>query len=66
MMITVEATSEELAVLRQLLHRAVLHSGMQAASAAVHWAAKIDAAEVAAAAQADERGNVVSIPAVQG
>jgi len=45
-MITVPATPEELAALKQLLHRAVLHSGMEAADAAVHWMRKIQAAEV--------------------
>jgi hypothetical protein len=46
-MITIEATEEELLALRQLLHRAVLHSGMQAAEAAVHWSNKITVAEMA-------------------
>jgi hypothetical protein len=62
-MITIETTPEELAALRQLLHRAVLHSGMQAAEAAVHWANKIAAAENACVEQAkDGRPKIVSIP----
>jgi hypothetical protein len=45
--VTIQATQEELLALRQLLHRAVLHSGMQAAEAAVHWHNKLNMAEQA-------------------
>lgn len=38
---TIEATHEEIMALRQLLHRAVLHSGMDAAEAAAHWNRKL-------------------------
>ena len=38
---TIEATDEEIAALIQLIHRAVLHSGMDAAEAAVHWRRKL-------------------------
>lgn len=66
-MITIEANAEEVAALRQLLHRAVLHSGMQAAEAAVHWSNKIAAAEAAAAPRSEDRkGNGISVPAMQG
>ena len=47
-MLTVTGTLEEFNALRQLIHRAVLHSGMEAADAAVFWNRKIQAAEVAA------------------
>jgi len=47
-MITIVGTPEEFNALKQLLHRAVLHSGMEAADAAVFWNRKIQAAEVAA------------------
>ena len=38
---TIEATDEEIAALHQLLHRAVLHSGMEVAEAALHWKRKL-------------------------
>jgi hypothetical protein len=41
---TLTATDAELVVLLQLLHRAVLHSGMDVADAAVFWKAKVTAA----------------------
>lgn len=44
-MITIIATPEEVAALKQLLHRAVQHSGLDAAEAAVFWMRKIQAAE---------------------
>jgi hypothetical protein len=37
----IEATDEEVAALHQLLHRAVLHSGMDAAEAACLWKQKL-------------------------
>lgn len=43
-MITVEFTEQEIAALRQLLHRAVLHSGMDVAEAAVMITQKLVAA----------------------
>ena len=49
---TIEATDEEVAVLHQLLHRAVLHSGMEAAEAACLWKRKL-----IAAAQQDNKAN---------
>ena len=33
----IEATEQEIVALRQMLHRAVLHSGMDVAEAAAHW-----------------------------
>jgi len=47
-MLTVTGTQDEFNALKQLLHRAVLHSGMDAAEAAVFWTRKIQAAEIAA------------------
>ena len=38
---TIEATDDEITVLRQLIHRAVLHSGMDAAEMAIHWNRKL-------------------------
>lgn len=40
-MITIHATPDEVAALHQLLHRAVLHSGMDVAEAALHWKQKL-------------------------
>ena len=40
-MITIETTEEEIIALRQLLHRAVLHSGMEVAEAAAFWNRKL-------------------------
>jgi hypothetical protein len=42
----ITATDEELAALLQLLHRALLHSGMDAVDAALHWKMKITAARL--------------------
>ena len=44
-MITITGTPEEFIALKQLLHRAVLHSGLEAADAAVYWMHKIVEAE---------------------
>jgi hypothetical protein len=41
MLYTIEATEQEITALRQLLHRAVLHSGMDVAEAATHWNRKL-------------------------
>ena len=43
-MITITLTLEEVVALRQLLHRAVLHSGMDAAQAACHFNQKLNEA----------------------
>ena len=37
----IEATEQEIVALRQMLHRAVLHSGMDVAEAAAHWNRKL-------------------------
>ncbi len=41
------ASDQEIATLRELLHRATLHSGMQVAEAAVLWGNKLRVAEAA-------------------
>ncbi len=40
----IEASQEEITALRQLLHRACLHSGMDVAEVAVYWNNKLIAA----------------------
>ena len=45
-MFIIEATKEEIDVLRQMLHRACLHSGMDVAEAAAHWNRKLVAASM--------------------
>lgn len=44
-MIIIPCNQDELNALKQLLHRAVQHSGLEAAEAAVHWMHKIADAE---------------------
>jgi hypothetical protein len=44
-MMIIEATEEEIIALRQLLHRAVLHSGMEVAEAAAFWNRKLMAVQ---------------------
>jgi hypothetical protein len=41
------ATDQEIATLRVLIHRAVLHDGMDVAEAAVMWGHKLKVAEAA-------------------
>jgi hypothetical protein len=44
-MITIETTEEEVLALRQLLHRAVLHSGLEVAEVAAFWNRKLMAVQ---------------------
>ena len=41
----IETNDAEVAALRQLLHRAVLHSGMDVAEAALYWNKKLSEAQ---------------------
>lgn len=47
-MITIETTEEEVLALRQLLHRAVLHSGLEVAEVAAFWNRKLMAVQAEA------------------
>ena len=53
-MMIIEATEEEIIALRQLLHRAVLHSGMEVAEAAAFWNRKLMAVQAAKSNGADK------------
>jgi hypothetical protein len=58
--IKIMASPQEVAILRQLLHRAVLHGGMDVAEAAVLWGHKLRGAEAA------DTGEVPQLKAVGG
>lgn len=60
--IEITATEQEIAVLLQLLHRAVLHGGMEVAAAAVSWQHKLMQATQAARGPATENGHKPSRP----